>query len=314
MFERAYGVVRIMVEGVPRMRYSERTIEINAPPERVFDLVSDFEDYPRWMANITEVRYTGRRHTRWVVDSRYGESVAWEAETIAFEPDHRVAWQSVRGDIRTDGEVIIEETRRGTTWLRVVIGFEAEDARDDEAFRTALGDNPGRQLEENLERLTYLAEGRRRRRPSREEPVYERSDRSERVLRFERALRDARREQDERRRRYEETRDRDEVGRYRETANLREANPESRRDPEQPAYYYPGIGPRMEAIHREPPVDEEEIAARRYALTPREREDERDAENSRQRSDNHEQSRRIMRRGVDRLMDKPPSARWDQER
>ncbi|HEX8708089.1 MAG TPA: SRPBCC family protein, partial [Pyrinomonadaceae bacterium] len=96
------------------MQRTERFIEINAPVERVFDLFSDFESFPRWMKNIREVRRTGRRYTRWAADAPLGSSVEWEAQITAFEPDRRIAWQSVRGDINTDGEVVFQESRRGT--------------------------------------------------------------------------------------------------------------------------------------------------------------------------------------------------------
>ena len=41
------------------MERVERFVEIDAPVEVVFDRLSDFESFPRWMRNIREVR-------RWV--------------------------------------------------------------------------------------------------------------------------------------------------------------------------------------------------------------------------------------------------------
>src|SRR5215210_4314693 len=105
------------------MHITEKRIEIRAPVGRVFDLFSDFESFPRWMENIREVRYTGRRYTRWAAEAPLGTEVEWEAETTRFEPDHRIAWRSVRGDVDTEGEVFFEETERGTTLLRVVLGY-----------------------------------------------------------------------------------------------------------------------------------------------------------------------------------------------
>src|SRR4051812_4346672 len=143
------------------MRYSERSIEIDAPVERVFDVFSDFESFPRWMQNLAEVRQTDQRHTHWIVDLPYGGSAEWESVLTSFEPDHRIALRSVRGDVRTEYEAIFEETRNGSTLLRVLLGYDS-DLSSEEVLRGVFGDHPGRQLEEDLENFASVAEGRRR--------------------------------------------------------------------------------------------------------------------------------------------------------
>ena len=148
------------------MQRTEKIIEINAPVERVFDLFSDFESFPRWMSHIKEVRYTGRRYTRWTAEAPLGSSVEWEAETVAFEPDQRIAWRSVRGDVETEGEVDFQETARGTTLLRVVLGYDPPAGRIGALVARLFGTNPEEQLEEDLERFAEVAEARARsRRP-----------------------------------------------------------------------------------------------------------------------------------------------------
>jgi uncharacterized protein YndB with AHSA1/START domain len=151
------------------MQRTEKIIEINAPIGRVFDLFSDFESFPRWMSHIKEVRYTGRRYTRWTAEAPLGSSVEWEAETVAFEPDQRIAWRSVRGDVETEGEVDFQETARGTTLLRVVLGYDPPAGRIGALVARLFGTNPEEQLEEDLERFAEVAEarGRSRRPPAR---------------------------------------------------------------------------------------------------------------------------------------------------
>jgi uncharacterized protein YndB with AHSA1/START domain len=146
------------------MQRTEKTIEISAPVERVFDLFSDFESFPRWMSHIREVRYTGRRYTRWTADAPLGSSVEWEAETTHFEPDRRIAWRSVRGDVDTEGEVVFQETSRGTTLVRVVLGYDPPAGRFGAMVARLFGSNPEQQLEEDLERFASVAEERSPRR------------------------------------------------------------------------------------------------------------------------------------------------------
>jgi uncharacterized protein YndB with AHSA1/START domain len=328
------------------MQRTEKIIEIDAPVERVFDLFSDFESFPRWMRNIKEVRYTGRRYTRWTADAPLGTSVEWEAETTHFEPDHRIAWRTVRGDVDTDGEVIFEETGRGTTRMRVVLGYDPPAGRLGALVASLFGKNPERQLEEDLERFAEVVEGRRgtrgaphggrrlprevRARDRREERGrvgyrydedlggrerredfyandlrresawngehrsrgYEEDDdryrdRESRRRRFDEALREARRSQIEGERRYREERERDEQRRYDAYRGRRE-RPLSE-----------------EAASRRPEDDRREPPSR-YPMTPREWEEERETG----RQPDHDYSKQAFRRGVDKLMDEPPSTRW----
>ena len=141
------------------MERVERFVEIDAPVEVVFDRLSDFESFPRWMRNIREVRRMGRRVTRWVSETAVPEVYAeWEAELTVYEPDHRLVWRSVRGDIHADGEAVISETPEGTALLHVVLGFGTPLGRSGAQAARFFGVQPGRQLEEDLERFRRLAE------------------------------------------------------------------------------------------------------------------------------------------------------------
>ena len=140
------------------MQRTEKFIEVSAPIEVVFDLYSDFESFPRWMKSVREVHRTGRRHTRWVADAPFGMDVEWEAETTRFEPNRRVAWRSVRGDVEMEGEVTFQETRRGTTLMRVRVGFEPPAGRLGSLFARLFGNNPDAQMEEELRNFARMAE------------------------------------------------------------------------------------------------------------------------------------------------------------
>lgn len=264
------------------MLRAEKMIEVDAPVERVFDLFSDFESFPRWMKNIREVRRTGRRMTRWSANAPLGTSVEWEAEVTSFEPDRRIAWRSVRGDVETEGEVIFEETRRGTTMMRVMLGYDPPAGRLGSLVARLFGVNPEEQLSEDLERFAEVAERRGRRVRGGGGPADER--------------REYVRMQAERRRR--EAYDRETGERHRDERG--------------------GYDPRFrerEARERRPLrglVEDDEFERRdqprtRYAMTPRERELERTQQ---RRHDNNEYSKTAFRRGIDRLLDEPPSRDW----
>lgn len=269
------------------MQRIEKVIEIDAPIERVFDLFSDFENFPRWMRHIRDVHYSGRGYTRWTADAPLGTSVEWEAKTTAFDPPYLIAWRSVRGDVDTEGEVSFKETRRGTTLMHVLLGYRPPAGRLGALVASLFGNDPEQQLEEDLERFAHVAERgrrpeRRRRQRFNEEPrrparkLYDNRARSldgeDYDRRGDRRLRD---ERDERRLDFDDEWD----------ERLGRPLPRSR-DREEP-----------------------DAPTGRFALTPRERERER-----RERRRDLDYPGEAFRRGVDRLMEEPPSRhyrRWD---
>jgi uncharacterized membrane protein len=150
-------------QGLLFMQRVRKEIEIDAPIERVFHLFSDFENFPRWMSHIRDVHYSGRGYTRWRADAPLGTSVEWEAETVAFDPPYLIAWQSVRGDVDTEGEVTFRETRRGTTMMHVLLSYRPPAGRLGALVASLFGTNPEQQLEEDLERFAQVAERAQRR-------------------------------------------------------------------------------------------------------------------------------------------------------
>lgn len=231
------------------MQRTEKVMEIDAPIERVFDLFSDFENFPRWMNNIKDVHYTGRRFSRWTARAPLGTSVEWEAETIIFEPDRRIAWRTVRGDVNTNGEAVFESTRRGTTMMRILLGYEVPAGRLGALVASLFGKNPEQELEEDLHSFARIAEGR------------------------------------------EQT-----------SAATTPTPPPPRTDDR---LTNENAGQKHSHEQRAP-----EHVTNRHALTPRERARELEMERERRLQNVPEETRKVFRRGVDRLSDEGPSTRW----
>lgn len=279
------------------MERVERFVEIDAPVEEVFDRLSDFESFPRWMRNIREVRRVGRRVTRWVSETAVPDVYAeWEAELTVYEPDHRLVWRSVRGDIHADGEAVISETPEGTALLHLVLGFGTPLGRSGAQAARFFGVQPGRQLEEDLERFRRLAEREGRGRRSYDDDAGGRRASFAPVMsRREAARRD---EREDRR-----------PPRGREEGRGRDDGPPPRRDERATRRRDYDDAPRRdeERFSRGPERDDRDRDSRpRYALTPRERERESDAYERRYDS---RVSEMFGRRGVDRLLDESPEGR-----
>ena len=145
--------------GASIMERIEKEIEIKAPVGTVFELYSDFEKFPEWMKSLKEVRRVDERHTKWTANAPL-MNVEWEAETIAFEPDRRIAWRTVRGDVEMDGDVTFEEMTSGATRMHISVGYEPPAGRLGSLVAHLLGNDPSEQIDEELKRFAQMAETR----------------------------------------------------------------------------------------------------------------------------------------------------------
>lgn len=140
------------------MERTEKSIEIGVPVEVAFALYSDFERFPEWMNHIKEVRRTGDNLTKWAADAPLGINVEWEAEITAFEPNRKIAWRTVRGDVHMEGEVTFESIRKGKTLLRLSVGYTPPAGHLGAIVARFLGTDPDKEIEEELNRFARLAE------------------------------------------------------------------------------------------------------------------------------------------------------------
>jgi len=140
------------------MERTEKSIEINAPLNVVFDLYSNFENFPKWMKHIKEVRRTGENYTRWTADAPLGINVEWEAETTALELNRRIAWQTVRGDVEMKGEVTFAASGSNKTSMHVALGYKPPAGHLGTLVAKLFGNDPEKEIDEELQRFKKLAE------------------------------------------------------------------------------------------------------------------------------------------------------------
>ena len=134
----------------------EKSIDISAPLRSVFHQWTKFEDYPKFMEGVREVkRFDGNRlHWRAVFE---GREMEWDSEIIEQTPDTRITWKSFNSPVE-DGMVSFTTIYEGT---RVTLQMRVDPARlvvpaDGGDPRTALA----RRVEGSLQRFKEFIEGR----------------------------------------------------------------------------------------------------------------------------------------------------------
>jgi uncharacterized protein YndB with AHSA1/START domain len=137
------------------MGATTHSIEINAPLRAVYNQWTQFEEFPRFMEGVEEVRQDGPKNLFWKARIA-GKEKRWEAEILEQIPDHRIAWQSIDGTPNS-GEVTFEPLDEERT--RVTLTMEYEPEGFFEKAGDALGIPSGR-AEGDLKRFRDFIEER----------------------------------------------------------------------------------------------------------------------------------------------------------
>jgi uncharacterized membrane protein len=74
----------------------EHQVDVAVPLARAYGFWTQFEDFPRFMEGVEEVRHLDATHLHWRV--RIGDRVReWDAELVEVRPDERIAWRATDG-------------------------------------------------------------------------------------------------------------------------------------------------------------------------------------------------------------------------
>jgi uncharacterized membrane protein len=141
----------------------QKAITVLAPVERVFAFFTQWENWPRWMSHVREVRTTGEigddMRTHWVVDGPAGTTVRWDAVTTDLVPNERIAWKSVEGAVIEHAGVIrFAPTADGATTIDIKMSYNPPAGAVGHAVATILGRDPKHQMDDDLARLKTTIE------------------------------------------------------------------------------------------------------------------------------------------------------------
>ena len=78
------------------MSVIEQSIEINVPVKTAYNQWTQFEEFPRFMEGVKEVKQIDDTHLHWKADVG-GKEKEWKAEITEQIPDERIAWRSREG-------------------------------------------------------------------------------------------------------------------------------------------------------------------------------------------------------------------------
>jgi uncharacterized membrane protein len=142
----------------------DKSVTIQRSPAELFEFWHDFENLPRFMRHLKEVRSDGKR-SHWVASGPLGYSVEWDAEIHHEQPYEVIGWRSLPGsEIDCAGSVhfipanFVPQSSSYGTEVRVELKYNPPAGRFGAAIAKLFGADPEKEIEEDLHRFAELME------------------------------------------------------------------------------------------------------------------------------------------------------------
>lgn len=156
--------IQTLVGARPRRGiFIQKTLTINAPPERVFAFWAHFsENFPRFMSHVRQIRDLGEGRSVWKVSGPAGVAVEWEAEITKQVTNRVLAWRSLPGStVETAGSVHFEAAEGGTR-VHVQLSYLPPLGEIGHLVASLFGADPKHEMDEDLARMKRLIEAQER--------------------------------------------------------------------------------------------------------------------------------------------------------
>jgi uncharacterized membrane protein len=131
------------------------TIEIEQPVRTVYNQWTQFEEFPRFMDGVEEVRQLDDTTLAWRARIA-GVERSWKARITEQEPDRAIAWTSIDG-VGNSGRVSFEPLGSEATRISLSIDIEPEGVIETAGVELGIVQKRAR---EDLERFRDFMEGR----------------------------------------------------------------------------------------------------------------------------------------------------------
>jgi len=137
------------------MERIEKIFEINCPVRTVYNQWTQFEEFPRFMDGVKEVRQLDDTHQHWRA-SIGGKDKEWDAEIVEQVPDQRIAWRSTSGAPNA-GTLRFEPLGNDRTRVQLTMEYQPETALEKAGDAVGL---VSAKVEKAVEKFKDLVENR----------------------------------------------------------------------------------------------------------------------------------------------------------
>jgi uncharacterized membrane protein len=133
----------------------EQSIELEVPVTTAYNQWTQFEEFPRFMEGVEEVKQIDDTHLHWLTKIG-GKQEHFDAEITEQRPDERIAWRSTNGPSHAG---VVTFHRLADDRSKIMLQLDAEPEGVVEKAGDALG-FLSRRTKGDLERFKELIEAR----------------------------------------------------------------------------------------------------------------------------------------------------------
>ncbi|WP_334190186.1 Hsp20 family protein [Noviherbaspirillum sp.] len=133
----------------------QQSIEVAVPLHTAYNQLTQFEDYPRFMQDVEQVRQLDDTHLHWHARMG-GQDLEWDAEITEQVPDSCIAWRNITGSLnigRLDVQPVDQQKTRVTLTMEMEPGETMPQLGDPEP-------ELGLRVEQDLARFKEFIESR----------------------------------------------------------------------------------------------------------------------------------------------------------
>ena len=133
----------------------EKSIDVHVPVQVAYNQWTQFEEFPRFMEGIEEVKQLDEKRLHWCANVG-GKEKQWDATITEQAPDQRIAWRNTTGSTNA-GVVTFHFINDNTTRIMLQLEYEPEGVVEN------VGDIVGvvsRRVQGDLQRFKEFIEAR----------------------------------------------------------------------------------------------------------------------------------------------------------
>ena len=110
-------------QGTGQLSFAQDSIEVDVPISTAYNQWTQFEEFPRFMQDVEEVRQIDDTHLHWRATIA-GKPVEWDSEITTQIPDRRISWRSTSGPPNT-GAVTFDRVTENRTRITLRMSYRA---------------------------------------------------------------------------------------------------------------------------------------------------------------------------------------------
>ena len=139
------------------MSFVTKTIDVDVPVGTAYNQWTQFEEFPRFMEGVEEVRQLDDKRLHWRAKIA-GKEEEWDAEITEQTPDQRIAWRSTTG-ATNNGTVTFRPIDDQHSMVSLELEYEPAGLVETVGDKVGL---VGKRVEGDLQRFKEFIESRPR--------------------------------------------------------------------------------------------------------------------------------------------------------